>query len=88
MKTEREINHEKCIEKVRKALMEENPEFKYIYFDMSSIVSWDENNKKSKYHKTGQRITIGYHDKKGNLKERKSFTGHLFCPFCGKQFTY
>ena len=84
------INHEKCIDKIRKAIMKEQTDINYIRFDLSNIVSWDENNKRSKYNKTGQRIEVGFDYKKkdGTIvkKERKSFIAHTFCPFCGKKY--
>ncbi len=84
------INHEKCLDKVRKQIMKASPELKYVRFDMASIVSWDENNKRSKYHKTGQRIEVVYDKTKkdGTIikKEEKSFIAHDYCPFCGKKY--
>ena len=82
-------NHEKCIDKVRKQIMEANPELKYVHFDLVNIVSWD-GNKRSKYFKTGQRTSSGYNHKKkdGTIvqKEQKSFVAHEFCPFCGEKY--
>lgn len=86
MRKTKEVNHEKCIEKVRDQIMKADPKVNYVRFDLSNIVTWDEKNKRSQYKKTGQRVVVGLINKNGNQKEEKSFVAHDYCPYCGKKY--
>ncbi len=90
MKKAKVIDHARCLDKVRKQIMKASPELKYVRFDLSNIISWDENNKRSRYPKTGQRIVVGFDKKRKDgtvvSKEEKSFISHDYCPYCGKKY--
>lgn len=90
MKKNNVIDHTKCLDKVRKQIMQ-GTDLKYVRFDMSTVKSYGDNNERSQFYKTGQRITIGFDKKRRDgtvvLKEEKSFVAHDYCPFCGKKFT-
>lgn len=77
-------NHKKCIDKVRKEVMEANPEIKHIRFKLTTIY----NGKRSDI--TGQEIEITEEvtkkDGSKKMKNSKSFVSHTYCPFCGKKF--
>ena len=76
-----------CIEKVREALMKDNPSINYIVFDLCTIQNIEEPNP---FQKTGQRITIDYNKKmkRGGIQRKRemSFITHNFCPFCGEKY--
>lgn len=70
-------NHKKCIDKIRKQIMKADPNIRYVRFDLANITDG------SKTDMTGQRIEVGYENKK---KVDKSFIEHDFCPFCGGKY--
>lgn len=78
-----------CIDKIRKRLMKEDKRLKFVRFDLSNLRTW-ERNKIVGEEITGQRIKLGFERKKKTgetvIKERNTFIGHDFCPFCGKKY--
>jgi len=70
----------KCIEVVRQELLSQDENIKYVIMDLSNIKNMS---KPDLGYKTGQRITIGFTNKK---KEEKTFIAHDYCPFCGIKY--
>lgn len=69
-----------CLDEVRKDLMSQDENISYILFDMSNIKNMS---RPELGYKTGQRLEVGYKNKK---KVDKTFISHDYCPFCGKKY--
>lgn len=69
-----------CVDKLRKKIMKADPTIKYIRFELADLMDANDMNAEPS---TGQRVFVGYSDKK---KERKTFVAHSHCPFCGERY--
>lgn len=78
-----------CTPKIRKKLIKKDPRLVSVRFDLSNIVTWEQNKVIAK-NQTGQRAWLQFKHKKKNgeetIKEEKSFITHSYCPFCGKKY--
>lgn len=76
-----------CLKEIKEALIK-NKGYHRVIIDLDNITTT--NGSKITRNKTGQRIEVQYthtrKDGKEELKWRKSFITHAFCPFCGVEF--
>jgi len=78
-----------CIKTIRERFIQQSG-IKYMKFDLDDVRSYSPEGKQIGGNKTGQRVFIGEEklkkDGSKELKERKSFIAHTYCPFCGKKY--
>lgn len=79
-----ELDHGKCLARVRREIMKANPELKAVYFNLANVST-----SHNRYKYTGQSITYitEYKKRDGSIgkREGKSFVAHDYCPYCGKK---
>lgn len=79
-------NHN-CLERVRKELMDANPEIISLHFPFSMM---QDMNKRYGINMTGQEVKYIVNqtreDGKVVQKVKRSFVIHDYCPFCGEKY--